>query len=227
LRIKLKNILLIWTINVFITILNFGCNVPYFIRQRAQHKIQTAYLIDQELHLSDIFLCSDYRKESIFKSDIQTVEIHVDSVLQIIQTAFSSLPIRIRYAEHIQHHCDSTIRENHHLKIQQIDEEALIQLAEVSGADVVLIPIFYLGTSDMMFIGPSRSANGNSRSHFISSVVYLIQDSEIIYSRKVVLAPRGQDIDQWDPDPQTPITQEHWNELVYRLMQKYLERRKN
>jgi len=204
-----------------------GCNPTYFVKQRTHHTVQSAYSIHQEVYFSDYFLCSDYRKESIFKSDIQALEIHVDSVLQIIQTAFSSLPIRIRYADHIQHHCDTTTRDNYYLRMQRVDEERLIQLAKSSTENLVIIPVFYITTRDMLLIGPSRAANGNVREHFVWSIVYLIKDSEIIYSYKVLLAPRGQDKDQWDPDPQTPITQEHWNELVYRLMQKYLERRKN
>jgi len=211
---------------MFLAMLLSCCQAPYFIKQRMQHEIYSVYPVDQEIYFSDYFLCSFYREGSILGRDIQFGQLNEDSVFHTIQKALNSLPLSIRYANDIRHHCDSAMGENLHLKMQEIDEEALIQLAEVSGEEVVLIPIFYLGTSDMMFIGPSRSANGNSRSHFIWSVVYLIKDSEIIYSRKVLLSPRGQDIDQWDPDPPTPITQEHWNKLVYLLMKKYLGRRK-
>jgi len=223
LRINLKNSYLIFTI-IVLSVVFTTC--AYRVKQRAFHIVAPEYPIDQEIHFSDYFLCSIYRKGWRYEGSIQSVQLNEDSLLQMIQEAFDALPLRIHYAEQIQHHCDSSTRENHRLKMRDVDETVLRDLAIASGKDVSIIPVFILDIWDVMFLGPIRSANGNSRGFFVSAIVYIIQDGEIIYSRKINLG-QGKDIDQWDPDPQTPMTQEHWNKLVYLLMKKYLGRRKN
>jgi hypothetical protein len=223
LRIKLNNIDLIFTLALFSVVLS-ACS--YRVNQRAFHIVAPEYPIDLEIHFSDYFLCSIYREGWRYERNIQSVPHNEDSLLNMVQEAFDVLPLRIHYAEQIQHHCDSATRANHHLKMQKIDETKLKNLAIASGKKVSIIPVFVLDTWDLKFLGPIRSANGNRRSFFVTAIVYVFQDGEIIYSRKINLG-QGKDIDQWDPDPQTPMTQEHWNKLVYLLMKKYLERRKN
>jgi hypothetical protein len=229
--------LTLFFINVFIS----SCGLSrYESWQKRKQLIRKEYTIFKDtIYISDVILCNSYSKG--FWGELKTPSINEDSVFNIFLSSLNKLSLPFKVVEKITFHCDPVFTQSSkNFHMLTISDEEIRKLATLNPNRYKMIPFIRLNIQDVNFISvtaSSYSPTGGSKRHpIVGIVVYLFENSELIYLRMFNFSGKPIDIytDEngraFDLISENPVVntieQKHWDKLVELVMRDYIKRMK-
>ena len=182
--------------------------------------------------IQNYILCNNTRNVwNIVELEGKNLELNTDSVFNVFKSAISKLELDIIIKDFNNNYCTNSFHSNHHLKIKNIDKEAILEVARYcTDAELILVPVIYLDNLYQRHIYfSSKGVPGGGyymRDTFLNMVVYIVKNDEIIYLKSARFGPVSSETATPDEDPPKKLTQENWDKLVELVMRDYIKRLK-
>jgi hypothetical protein len=194
------------------------------IRDKKKHIIHNSYEKIDEIYIENYVLCNNINR---WKRN-EMVKINEDSILNIFNKALEKTKINIIRNEK-ENFCDNHFHYNIPLKLSKVDTKIIIN-SPTNDSRIRLFPIIYINNLSLknIYITSSGIAGGGEylRDTFLTIVIYLIKDSEIIYLKSARYGPISSETVTYDEKPPKQLEQEHWDKLVELVMRDYIKRLK-
>jgi len=209
---------------LLIIILLFGGCSPnkFMFRNKSQHIILKSYEKIEEIYLEHYVICNNINR--LTKNEV--AEINEDSVLNIFSAALkkSNIKIIINSKENL---CDSTSHFNVPVKLSKIDNDKITSISNPDST-LKLFPVIYINNRSLkhLYFTSNGIPGGGEylRDTFLTIVIYLIKNNEIIYLKSARYGPVSSETATYDEEPPKKLEQEHWDRLVRLVMSDYIKR---
>jgi hypothetical protein len=202
----------------------------YYTHDRFQREIRSSYERDT-LGLSDYFICSHQRQETLFGTEFEERLTDDDSILNQLVIKIGSQGIHLAHELGVNI-ADSELCNRHVIKIKHVEKK--IPTNSLNNTENVSRIITFLEIADIYrFTGYMTSnlvaGDGGFRKYTsISLIIFIVKNGEVIYSdhrryaSKRTMANSLEEVRAIPPAYQ--VREEHIDELVRRAMKRYVRR---
>lgn len=202
----------------------------YYTHDRFQREIRPSYERDT-LYLSDYFICSHQRQETLFETDYVERLTNDDSILNQLVIKMGNQGLNVD-RENGVNLANPELCNRHVLKIKQVEKDIFSKILSNTENRKIIIPLvrtvdLYRFTGYMtsnMVAGDGGFRNFTS----VRLIVFVIENGEVIYSdhrryaSKRTMANSLEEVRAIPPAYQ--VREEHIDELVRRAMKRYVKR---
>jgi hypothetical protein len=216
-------IVLIFLLSVFL------CHSCWMSRYQNEGKkyFNSYYDKNDTVYLKDYILCSSMRNMFI-GNKTSAYYINPDSIFGIFKNSLEQFDFPIKFYSKSNVYCDSSfyLKRLTNIKSDEIIVSETIE--SIGSGKIQMVPVILIDNSDMVVgsVSPAGALNTQkSRSTFLRIIIYLTRDDQIIYKKAMFYSAKPAYVNDGQK-VEVNIKQEHWNELMRRIMKEYVQRLK-
>jgi hypothetical protein len=230
---KKKVVLIFW---VIIIVINQGCKGldSYNLHSRSKKITNRHYIKDDTIVVQNYILCNSQNNMSILSYENKPIPYNADSVTNILVHSLSRLNLTFKFKfDEGYNYCDDTFFENRLARISKIEDNRIKQISTTNYGNVVLVPFVYINNAIMfknyMSSSGVSSDDGFSVVSHLNLVIYILKNNEIIYRKHMRYGANSVNTEFRSEARAVPngymVNQEHWDELVKKVMTEYIKSR--